>query len=108
MFLSNSSGNIKHASPGGHFTKIAKDAKIEGKFNFKGPVIIEGTIIGKVNSEDLITISESGYVESSIKTKDAVICGKFKGEMTVTGMAIIKSTGKFIGNLTQKNGASLS
>jgi len=88
-------------------TKIAKGVKIEGKFSFKGLVIIEGSITGKINSEDLLTISESGNVESSLKAKDAILAGNFKGDMTVTGLVRIKPTGKFIGNLTQKNGASL-
>jgi len=36
-------------------------------------------------------------------TKDAIIAGSFKGEMTASGEVEISSTGKFIGNLTQKD-----
>lgn len=105
MFLNSSNDNIR--SLNGSFTKIAKEVKIEGKFDFRGTVVIDGTIIGSINSEGILTISESGNVESSIKVKDAVVAGTFKGEMVATGMVMIKSTGKFIGNITQKNGATL-
>ena len=40
-------------------------------------------------------------------TKDAVIAGNYKGDMIATGVVEIKSTGKFTGNITQKNGSSL-
>ena len=42
--------------------------------------------------------------ESNIKTKDAVISGSFKGKMTASGEVEITSSGKFIGNLTQRSG----
>jgi cytoskeletal protein CcmA (bactofilin family) len=107
MFLNNKNGNNKNNGTNGSFTKIGKEVKIEGKFHFKGPVIIDGTIIGSVKSEGLLTIAKSGNVESNLKASDAVIAGNFNGDLIASGLVIIKSTGKFIGNLTQKNGATL-
>jgi len=107
MFLNNgNNGNIEK-NLRGSFTKIAKGVKIEGKFNFKGIVIIDGIINGSVNSEGMLIISESGNVESTTKVKDIVIAGDYKGEMVATGLVTIKNTGKFVGNLTQKNDATL-
>ena len=89
-------------------TIISEDVEIEGKLNFKGPVKINGTIAGDIVSDNVIIVDKFGKVESNIKTKDAIIAGNFKGEMTSTGLVEIKSTGKFIGNLTQENGSLLS
>ena len=107
MFLNNSNIDNIEKSLGGSFTKIAKDVKIEGKFNFKGTVIIDGTITGAVNSEGMLIVSKSGNVESTTKVKDIVIAGDYKGEMIATGLVTIKHTGRFVGNLTQKNESTL-
>ena len=74
---------------------------------FKGSVKINGKVTGDIISNDAITVGKFGDVESNIKTKDAVIAGNYKGDMIATGVVEIKSTGKFTGNITQKNGSSL-
>jgi cytoskeletal protein CcmA (bactofilin family) len=95
------------SGPDGSFTKISREAKIEGVLNCDGMIIIDGTVIGKIDSKDCITISQSGNVESTIKAKDAVIEGSFSGDMIATGIVKIGPTGRFSGNLIQKKGASL-
>lgn len=101
MFSINSNNN--DGSP----TIIGEKVKIKGRFDFKGMVVIDGSISGKIKSDGVIKISKTGVVESSIKVKGAEIAGKFMGEMTTTGPVKIKSGGRFEGKLTQKNGANL-
>ena len=88
-------------------TVIGEDVLIEGKLHFKGSVRINGKVTGDIVSNDVITVGKFGNVESNIKTRDAVIAGNYKGDMVATGLIEIKSTGTFIGNITQKNGSSL-
>lgn len=86
---------------------ISEGVKIEGNIHFPYSVEIDGIVIGDIISDDVLIIGKEGRVESNIKTKNAVISGKFKGDMVASGMVTITTTGKFIGNLTQK-GAMLS
>ena len=86
------------------YTVIAEGVKIEGKLFTQGATRINGLVVGDIKSENVLTIGENGKVESNIKTKDAVISGSFKGKMTASGEVEITSSGKFIGNLTQKSG----
>lgn len=82
-------------------TVIPEGTKIEGKLFFPGAVKIDGEIIGDINAENILVISKSGKVQSTIKTKNAVIAGTFEGNMHATKSVEITSTGKFIGNLMQ-------
>ena len=86
---------------------ISQGVKIEGNIHFPYSVEIDGIVIGDIISDDLLTIGREGKVESSIKTKNAVISGKFEGDMVASGAVKITPTGRFIGNLTQ-DGAALS
>ncbi len=101
-------GSSNPVSSGGRsLTVIGEDVMIEGKLHFNGSVKINGKITGDIISNDVITVGKFGDVESNIQTRDAVIAGNFKGDMVATGLVEIKSTGKFIGNITQKNGSAL-
>jgi len=82
-------------------TVISEGIIIEGKFHFPGIVKIDGEIIGDIDAENNLVISKTGKVQSTIKTKNAVIAGSFEGDMHATESVEITSTGKFIGNLIQ-------
>jgi cytoskeletal protein CcmA (bactofilin family) len=81
---------------------ISEGVKIEGNVHFPYPVEIDGIVIGDIISDDVLIIGREGKVESNIKVKNAVISGKFTGDMTASGTVTITTTGKFIGNLFQK------
>ena len=82
-------------------TVIAEGTRIDGKLYFPGSVKIEGEVTGDINTDNILTIGKNGKVQSTIKTKSAVISGDFKGDMHVSESVEITSTGKFIGNLIQ-------
>ena len=84
-------------------TIIAEGVKIEGKIYSKGSTRIDGYVIGEIISEKEFTIGKEGKVEANVKTCDAVIAGSFKGEMISAGEVEITATGKFLGNLIQKD-----
>ena len=84
-------------------TIIAEGVKIEGKIYSKGSTRIDGYVIGEIISEKEFTIGKGGKVEANVKTSNAVIAGSFKGEMISAGEVEITATGKFFGNLVQKD-----
>ena len=86
-----------------NITIISKGAKVKGKLSFPGSIKIDGEVTGDIKSERTLTISRGAKVDSIVQTKDAIIAGDFKGKMHVSGKIEIKSTGKFIGDLIQKN-----
>ena len=60
-------------------------------------------MIGEIIADKEIVIGKEGKVDATVRTKDAIVAGSFKGEMIASGEVEISSAGKFIGNLTQKD-----
>ncbi len=86
-----------------NLTIIAEGVEIDGKINCPGSLRIDGSTKGEIISGRDITIGKEGNVEANVKTVNAIIAGTCKGDMIASGEVEITSTGKFIGNLTQKD-----
>ncbi|HHT78926.1 MAG TPA: polymer-forming cytoskeletal protein [Actinobacteria bacterium] len=84
-------------------TIIGEGVVINGSLFSPGVTRIDGKVVGEITAEKELIIGKEGEVEARIKTKDATIAGSFKGNMIASGEVEITSTGKFTGNLTQKD-----
>jgi cytoskeletal protein CcmA (bactofilin family) len=84
-------------------TIIAEGVFIEGKIYSRGSIRVDGFATGEIISANEFSIGKEGKVEANVKTSKAVISGSFQGEMIASGEVEITSTGKFIGNLIQKD-----
>ena len=84
-------------------TIIAEGVTVDGKIHSRGSVRVDGEINGDIISQKDFIIGKEGKVKATVKTANAVIAGSFQGEMVASGEVEITSTGKFIGNLTQKD-----
>lgn len=94
----------KLESPGSKtLTIIAEGVKVDGKIYSKGSIRVDGEVSGEIISENEFIIGREGKVHANINTSNATIAGSFKGEMIVSGEIEITATGKFVGNLIQKD-----
>ncbi|MGM0368141.1 MAG: bactofilin family protein [Actinomycetota bacterium] len=84
-------------------TVIAEGVKIEGKIHSPGSTRIDGNLNGEIIIEKDLVIGKEGTVEADVKTHNAIIAGEFNGEMIASGEVEITSSGRFTGNLTQKD-----
>lgn len=84
-------------------TVIAEGVFVEGKITSMGATRVDGRVKGEITSEKEFIIGKEGKVEASVKTSKATIAGSFNGEMIASGEVEITATGKFVGNLTQKD-----
>jgi len=84
-------------------TIIGEGVVINGNLYSPGITRIDGRVTGEITAEKELIIGKEGKVEARIKTKDATIAGNFKGNMIASGEVEITSSGKFIGNLIQKD-----
>lgn len=71
---------------------INKDCKLEGKLDFKGYLIIAGSINGKLNADTVIT-EEDSRVVANVNVSSMTIAGLFEGEIMVTKTLTILGTG---------------
>lgn len=86
-----------------NLTIIAEGVEVEGKINCPGSLRIDGLVKGEIITGKDITIGKEGNVEASIKTTNAIVAGTYKGDMAASGEVEVSSSGKFIGNLTQRD-----
>lgn len=64
-------------------TRIAKGTRVKADIETDSDVHISGIVDGNVITKNRITISETGRLTGSIEAKNALISGKFTGELRV-------------------------
>ncbi|MGB6338324.1 MAG: polymer-forming cytoskeletal protein [Candidatus Aminicenantaceae bacterium] len=77
-----------------------KDTEIQGELSFKGSFRIDGRFKGKIDSDSMLIIGESGKVDADIKIGYMVIDGEVKGNIQASERVDIHSNGRVIGTIT--------
>jgi cytoskeletal protein CcmA (bactofilin family) len=77
-----------------------KDTEIKGELSFKGSFRIDGRFKGKIDSDSMLVIGESGKVDADIKIGYMSIDGEVKGNIQATERVEIHSNGRVIGTIT--------
>ncbi|HUU52039.1 MAG TPA: polymer-forming cytoskeletal protein [Candidatus Heimdallarchaeota archaeon] len=77
-----------------------KDTEIKGELSFKGSFRIDGRFKGKIDSDSMLIIGESGKVDADIKIGYMVIDGEVKGNIQASERVDIHSNGRVIGTIT--------
>ncbi|MFC2164445.1 polymer-forming cytoskeletal protein [Acidobacteriota bacterium] len=76
-----------------------KDTEIKGDLIFKGSFRIDGRFKGKIDSDSMLTIGESGKVEADIKVGYIVIDGEANGTIQASEKVEVHSKGRVIGTI---------
>ena len=84
-------------------TIIAEGVSVEGKIYSRGATRVDGNVKGEVLSDKEFIVGKEGKVEADVRTTNATIAGSFNGEMIASGEVEITASGKFTGNLIQKD-----
>ncbi len=80
-------------------TITGKAAKLEGKFDITDSIQIECEIGGELKVGGKLVIDHKGSVRADVHTADAIIHGKYEGNMVATGSVEITPTGQANGNI---------
>lgn len=92
--------NSDGARPGGPLlTVMGESARLEGKFNIAESIQIECEVAGEINVEGKLVIGEKGVVRADVHTTDALVMGRYEGNMVATGNVEITSSGRVSGNI---------
>jgi cytoskeletal protein CcmA (bactofilin family) len=79
-------------------TIIAKGVKLEGEFKSQGDVLIEGEVVGNIQTEGLLTAGPESVIKAGIVAADAVIAGKLEGNLQIKNRLEIRSTARIKGD----------
>jgi len=81
------------------FMLIDQEAKVSGKINTSGDVVIEGDFEGDIIARNL-TLHSTGRVTGKVTVQSALIDGQLSPEINCSGILTIKSNGRLHGKIT--------
>lgn len=79
---------------------IGEGTYFEGKFSFKGVVRIDGSVKGELKCDGTLIVGETGVLDASIETRDAIIRGKVNGDIKAEGRLELKNPCSVMGDMT--------
>ncbi len=80
-------------------TIIGPSVRVEGDFKGEGDLIIEGILVGSLQTKNNLKIGENAVVEAGIKANNAFISGKVKGNLVIKGKLEITGTAIILGDI---------
>jgi cytoskeletal protein CcmA (bactofilin family) len=80
-------------------TIVGQQSRVEGKFEIADSIQIECEVGGELTVGGKLVIGEHGVVTADVRTVDAVIKGRYDGNMVATGNVEITATGRVSGNI---------
>lgn len=82
-------------------TIIASGAKVEGAFNCKSRLHVDGEIAGEVHSKCIVTIGKAGKISGNITASRLIVNGFFEGNADCDGVEVLDG-GRFLGKVITK------
>ena len=85
-------------------TIIGRGTKIDGTISIEGSTRIDGTVTGKLDSNDSVTIGPTGSVKAAeIKAKIIIVGGKVEGNLLADEKVELQSKCEVIGDISSKS-----
>lgn len=88
------------APPSGMLNALVKGTAVEGTFRCESDLRIDGSIKGKLTCQAKVIIGPSGLVDGEIRCQNAVIEGRFKGNLFVSELLNVRETAEIDGEIT--------
>lgn len=82
---------------------IGLDTKIEGNIKTKHDAKLSGHLIGNIETDKKVIISESGLIEGNVKCSTIVVAGTITGSIKVSGKVKLMATALVNGDIYTKN-----
>lgn len=84
-------------------TVIGKDTVFTGTIDIKGGIRIDGTVKGKIISDDTVTVGTTGYVEADVEAISAVVAGKVIGNLNAGESVELQAQSDVEGDIRTKS-----
>ncbi len=112
MFGNNGSNNTKDVSNSkntksttgpvatGGLNSISQGTTVEGSIKASSDIRVDGTIKGKLFCDAKVIIGPTGYIDGEVRCENAVVEGKFEGQLHVKEMLNVRETANITGEVT--------
>lgn len=87
-------------------TLIGSNTVVKGDLTFSGIMHVDGKVEGSIcaeNENDVLTISETGYINGKVESGNLVINGTIEGDVTARGKIEVASQARISGNIYYVN-----
>jgi len=84
----------------GALNALVKGTVVEGTVRCDNDLRVDGTIKGKLSCQSKVIIGPTGVVEGEIRCQNAVIEGRFKGNLYVTELLNVRESAEVDGEIT--------
>jgi cytoskeletal protein CcmA (bactofilin family) len=78
---------------------LGADCSVCGEISCSGTIRIDGSVEGKVESEDTIIVGQNGKVNASLHANQIIIGGEVRGDVTADERVEIQPTGTLLGDV---------
>jgi len=90
-------------SPASHsLNSLVNGTIVEGTVKSESDIRVDGVIKGSLNCSAKVIIGPTGFVEGEIRCANAVIEGRFEGNLTVAELLNVRETAKVSGDVKTK------
>ena len=94
---------MSKSSNKGLLTMIGEGTSLEGSIVVPHSIRIDGSLKGKIETSETLTVGENGVIEADIIAKSAIIAGKVVGNLSVEDRVELESQASFIGDLKTRD-----
>lgn len=77
-----------------------KETEIKGDLRFKGTFRVDGRFKGKIDSDSILIIGDSGKVEADVNIGHIIINGEIKGNIAASDKVEVNTNGRVFGTIT--------
>lgn len=78
---------------------LGKGARYSGDLSFDGRVRLDGYFKGRIHTEDVLEVGESGVVEGQVDAAILIVAGKVTGAIKVTDLLTLTRTASVSGEI---------
>ena len=80
-------------------TVIGSTIVIDGEISGDAPVVVEGTVKGRIALDAAVNVSEDGVVEADIESEEVEISGSVTGNISAGDRVEIRPEGRVVGDI---------
>ncbi len=81
---------------------IGRGITMSGEIECCDELQVEGTVEAALKGAQFLNIADTGVFYGTVEIEDAVIAGRFEGEITVNGRLTVEETGVITGSISYK------
>jgi cytoskeletal protein CcmA (bactofilin family) len=83
-------------------TMLGTGSRVEGTFEVKGGVRIDGEIEGSLRTDSILTIGPNGRIKANIAARECLVAGTVDGDITVKDVLELERNARVTGNIVAR------